>query len=486
MLRASLYSVCLGWLSVCALAEEVARLSVDDRAARLPELATKFYQPLIDGQWAQGLVVGVIDERGPRVFGFGRKGENLADAPDGDSVFEIGSVTKVFTGILLADMAERGLVSVDDPVNKLLPDDIGPLRCAGREMRLVDLATHTSGLPRLPPNWAPKDPTEPYVDYTDENLLAFLREQGKPAPLSSLAGALSGLISSKPKQEWAYSNLGVGLLGTLLARKAGRPYEELVVERICVPLVMSSTRLTLDEAQTARLVPGHDADGNPAKNWKFACLGPAGGICSTSNDMLKFLAANLEPNDTPLAAALAKAQQPHYTRDSQFDMGLNWLLVKPDLVFHNGMTGGYNSFVAFSKPHKLGVVVLADTAIGTGGLLDRVSMSFIKALTEDKPRGPPKLRSIVPVDRAILQKYAGKYTLVPLVATITVTCEEDRLYAVLTGQDRYRIYPESDTKFFYKVVDAQITFERGESGNVERLILHQNGKDQRAARKDEE
>jgi serine-type D-Ala-D-Ala carboxypeptidase/endopeptidase len=380
MLRASLNSLCLACLSVCALAQEVAKLSVDDRAARMPELANKFYQPLIDGQWAQGLVVGVIDECGPRVFGFGRKSEKGADAPDGDSVFEIGSVSKVFTGILLADMAQRGLVSVDDPVNKLLPDDIGPLQCAGREMRLVDLATHTSGLPRMPPNWAPKDPAEPYVDYTEENLLEFLRQQGQPAPLSSLAQTLGGLLAKGPKQKWEYSNLAVGMLGTLLARKAGQPYEQLVVERICSPLQMQSTRLTLDEALSSRLIAGHYGDGNPAKNWKFGCLGPAGGICSSANDMLKFLAANLEPNNTPLAAALAKAQEPHYTRESQIDMGMNWLLLKPDLIFHNGMTGGYNSFVAFSKPHKLGVVVLADTAIGASGLLDRVSMSFIKAL----------------------------------------------------------------------------------------------------------
>jgi CubicO group peptidase (beta-lactamase class C family) len=467
----------------CLAADETRRLTPDERAKRLESEVARFFKPLVDREWATGLVVGVIDERGPRVFGFGRKAKDTSESPDGDTVFEIGSVTKVFTSTLLADMVERGLLSVDDPINKFLPDDIGPLKRGDREMRLIDLATHTSGLPRMPGNWSPKDMHEPYLDYTTENLFDFLREQAKPSVLRSVGKSLGSLFRAKDEPKWEYSNLGVGLLGTLLARKAEQPYEDLLLDRICRPLGMTSTKLSPDDSMTARLIGGHDGDGKLIPNWHFACLAPCGGLRSTTNDLLKFVAANLELTDTPLKPALARTQQHYFTVNDHLDMGLNWLLPKSGVVFHNGMTGGYNSFVGFSKTDKLGLVVLADTTVGgTSGLLDRVAMSFLRVVTEDKPREPPTIRAATIVDAAVLQKYTGKYSLVPLIATFSITCDDNRLYAQLTGQPSFRIYPESETEFFYKVVDARITFHTDSAGSVTQLVLHQNGKDRPAAR----
>ncbi len=464
-------------------AEEPARLTADDRAERIEEQVERHFRPLVERGWAEAVVVGVIDERGQRVFGFGRRSADDPRTPDGESVFEIGSITKVFTGILLADMAERGELSIDDPVNRFLPDDVPPLKCGGREMRLVDLATHTSGLPRLPGNISPADMTQPYADYTTDKLFDFLREQGQPSVIKSLGESVTGLFGMAPKQSWAYSNLGVGLLGNLLERKAGRPYEELLLERICQPLGMSSTRVTPDDVMLARLVSGHDAEGRAAPNWKFGCLAPCGALQSSVNDLLKFLAANMGLVETPLKEALERAQQVQFTVKPELKMGLNWLLLKDDWVFHNGMTAGYSSMVCFSKPERLGVVVLAGTTVGgEGGLLDRAGHSLVKNLSSKDGGEPPTIRAATTVERAILQKYAGQYTLVPLIATITVTCEDDRLYAQLTGQQRFRIYPESEREFFYKITEAQVTFECSEAGEVERLVLHQNGKDMKAAR----
>lgn len=183
-------------------ADEPKPRTADERVKRVEKEAERFFQPLIDRGWASGIVVGVVDEHGQRVFGFGRKKEGSDERPDGDTVFEIGSVTKVFTGTLLADMVERGLVSVDDPVNQFLPEDIGPLKRGDWEMQLA----HTSSLP--------------------------------------------------PRQ----------------------PYEELLLERICRPLGMTSTRLTLDDSMAARLIPSHNADGKTAKKSNMACLAPCGGI----------------------------------------------------------------------------------------------------------------------------------------------------------------------------------------------------------------
>ena len=468
----------LACLRPVARADEPNQPAADGHARTLAAAAERFFKPLTEHHWAGVLVVGVVDERGTHVFGFGRQAEGKPEPPDGDAVFEIGSVTKVFTGALLADMAQRGLVSLDDPVNKLLPEDIEELRCGDREMRLVDLATHTSGLPRMPSNWKPQDPTDPYADYSADNLHDFLKQHAGP----SLGKALGELFGTKPKQSCVYSNLGVGLLGHLLERKAGQPYEDLVVERICQPLGMTSTCFKLDNELTARLIAGHDADGSPNKNWNFACLAPCGGLRSTVNDLLKFVAANMGLTDSPLKTALAMTQQSHYEIDAKVSVGLNWFM-KSDLVFHDGMTGGYNSLVVFSKSKKIGVVVLADTAIGgTSGLLNQVGFAFLKTLIGEKPEEPPQIRATAAVDRALLEKYAGSYSLVPLVATITVTCEEDKLFAQLTGQGRFRIFAESDSKFFYRIVDAQITFELDDSGQVVRLVLHQNGKDTPAGR----
>lgn len=469
-----------------ASAEEKQMLTVEERAQRLDDLAERYFRPLVEQEWTAGIVVGVIDERGRRVFAYGRAVDDQAQPPTGDTLFEIGSVTKVFTGLLLADMAERGLVKLDQPVNELLPDDIGPLLCGKRPMQLVDLATHTSGLPRLPANLVPSDMDDPYADYKPELLYACLKEQAAPAPLQSLTKSISGLFGAvaakKERPQWEYSNLGVGLLGHLLERRAGRPYEELIVDRICQPLGMHHTRATLDDALLAKLAKGHDADGKAVKNWSLGCLVGAGGLRSSADDMLRFVAVQLELVDSPLKAAIAKTQEPQAKVNDRTEIGLNWMLMKPDLVIHDGMTGGYSSVVGFSRKQKLGVVVLANTAGGQSGIVGRTASAFFKALRETEPGDPPVVRPLAKLDRAVLQKYAGSYTLVPLVATLTVTCEDERLFAQLTGQPRFRIYPESETKFFYKVVNAQITFECDATGHVERLVLHQNGKDMRAAR----
>lgn len=453
--------------------------SVAEKQQRYSHTAERWFLPLAERGWAHGIVVGVIDESGRQVWGFGRQADDRPGAPDGDSVFEIGSITKVFTGTLLADMAAREVLSVDDPVNKFLPDGARALRCGDREMRLVDLATHSSGLPRMPGNWKPHHGTDPYADYTAEQLQQYLDQFAEP----TLTTTLGNLLGVKPTVKWEYSNLGVTVLGHLLARQAEMPYEEMVLERICQPLEMTSTRVHPDESMQARHISGHDADGTISRNWQFDCMASCGGLHSTVNDLLKFLSGQMGLTETPLRLAFDLSHQPHYKVNDRLEMGLNWFLLKSDIIYHSGMTGGYNSFIGFSKSKKIGMVVLSDTTIGgTSGLLDRVSLGFLKAIIDRQPGTPPTIRDAITVPAESLEKFVGRYSLIPLLATFTVTREDDRLYAQLTGQDRFRIYPESDSKFFYKVVDAQITFESDTSGAIVRLILHQNGADKPAPR----
>src|SRR6185369_7618589 len=190
-----------------------------------------------------GIVVGLVDEKGTRVITYGKANQDGNRALDGNTVFEIGSVTKVFTATLLADMVERGEVSLNDPISKYLPKTVKTPTRDGKEITLLDLATQTSGLPRLPANFAPKDPGNPYADYSVDQLYAFLS---------------SYTLTRGIGEKYEYSNLGVGLLGHILSLRAGTDYEALVRKRICQPLKMEDTGITLTPGMKTRLTTGHN------------------------------------------------------------------------------------------------------------------------------------------------------------------------------------------------------------------------------------
>ena len=182
------------------------------------------------------------------------------DKPNGDTIYEIGSVTKAFTGTLLADMVNRGLVKLDAPLQDFMPTDVKLHLAKNQPIRLVDLASQTSGLPRLPDNMQPKDPSNPYADYTPERMFEFLGKHQL----------------RRPPGEYEYSNLGMGLLGHMLAKQAGQTYEQLVIERICDPLKMTDTRITLSDEQRKRLAPPYNAELGDEKELGFRRPGRRG------------------------------------------------------------------------------------------------------------------------------------------------------------------------------------------------------------------
>jgi D-alanyl-D-alanine-carboxypeptidase/D-alanyl-D-alanine-endopeptidase len=280
-----------------------------------------------------------------------------------------------------------------------------------------------------------------------------------------------------PGESYEYSNLGAGLLGHALSRRAGKSYEALVAERICKTLTMNDTRITLGEGMRSRLAPGHDADGEQVANWDLPTFAGAGGLRSTCNDMLKFLAANMAANKAPgkageLGAAMRSTHQPRTGADMSNDIALGWhVRRKPKTVWHNGQTGGYHSMVAFMPDENVGVVLLTNTATGT---VDKVALDLLRRAA-GMPAKPLTLR--VPakgIDPAVFDDYAGEYALSPAFK-LTVTRDGDRLLCQATGQPRFRVFPLSQSEYFYRVVDARITFERGDDGKVKGLVLHQNG-----------
>ncbi|MGA2672637.1 MAG: serine hydrolase domain-containing protein [Terracidiphilus sp.] len=298
-----------------------------------------------------GVSIAVVEHGVRRVFSYG--------AAKPDSIFEIGSVTKTFTGLVLSQMVEQGKVKFDEPVRELLPPGT-VAKPAGDEIALLDLATQHSGLPRMPDNFNPADPNNPYADYRPANLYAFLAKQGVARP---------------EKPGFLYSNVGFGLLGQALAVRSGLSYPALLKEEVTDPLGLKDTVVSLSAEQQARFIPGHDGNHQPAHAWDLDALAGAGAIRSTAGDMLTYLEANLHPEDfkpavqTPAGRSISAAlAQQHELRADAFPgtrIALAWLFEsETGNYWHNGATGGYSSYAFFNPKGDYAAVVLLNTSAG--------------------------------------------------------------------------------------------------------------------------
>jgi CubicO group peptidase (beta-lactamase class C family) len=274
---------------------------------------------------------------------------------DADSVFQIGSVTKAFTGLLLADSAARGEVKLSDRATGYLPG------ASPGQVTLVELATHTSGLSRLPPGmlrYALLRPRDPYAWYPRRSFLRAARR--------SLGTAPGG-------QPYAYSNFGTALLGYLLGEAARVPYQRLVEERICRPLTMTATSFD------ARPVQGY-SNGRKVPPWHLGPMAAAGGLYSTAGDMAKLLTACLRPQGTSLAESAPLALATHAALGPQGEMGLGWHHALRDgrrVSWHNGMTGGYSSMIALDIERQSAVAALANRGTPPPSPLDAPVMRAI-------------------------------------------------------------------------------------------------------------
>ena len=419
-------------------------------------------QDIVDKQKrAPGIVVGVVDKDGPKIFSHGKPFAGATNEVNGDTVFEIGSITKVFTGILLAQMIQHEQVALEDVAQNYLPASVKLPTRDGKQITLRHLTTHTSGLPRMPNNFSPADPDNPYADYSVQQMYAFL-------------GGCE--LNRAPGERFEYSNLGAGLLGHILALKAGTNYEALVRREICEPLKMTDTRITLTPGMKNRLAPGHNSAGVRVKNWDLPTLAGAGALRSTANDMLKFLAANMGLQASPLLPAL---EQSHVARfqNPDAEIGMGWTVRQAfggRYVSHNGGTGGYHSFAGFDPKARRGVVVLANSASDIDDLgWHLLNPKFkVQRITT---------RQVAKIDYKIYDQYVGHYKF-PVRGEFVVTRDGNRLLAKLDNQPALEIFPESETKFFVTVVDAQISFVKDDKGEVTHLILHQNGLDQKASK----
>ena len=399
-----------------------------------------------------GMVAGIVDGGAARLVAHGR-----ADAPGrpvgADTVFEVGSVTKLFTALLLADMAHRGEASLDEPVAALLPPGSRVPGRGGQAITLAQLAAHTSGLPRLPDDIVPGDP-DPYGRYTADRLLAFLARHQ---------------LRRTPGEAYEYSNLGAGLLGHSLGVRLGQPYEDAVHDRILGPFGMSSTVFRRHPRIEDRTATGHDDSGDGVPAWTFDALAGAGGMLSTAADLLLFLGGVMD-GAGPLAPAVATLLA---AREAG---GLGFGQAQAEghvLLQHEGGTGGFRSHVACVPAWRRGAAVLANASTG--------AVEDLGIHCCDPRWGLQWFREVRAVDPAGFDRVTGTYRMRPGLL-FEVTRDRDRLMVQLTGQPAFRVFPSSEWEVFYKVVGAQITFVPGPDGRAARLILHQNSRDQIAER----
>ncbi|MNM36922.1 D-alanyl-D-alanine-carboxypeptidase/endopeptidase AmpH precursor [compost metagenome] len=405
------------------------------------------------------LVIAVIEGKDSAVYGFGRARPGDKGVPDADTVYEIGSVTKTMTGLLLADAVVAGKARLEQPVAELLPAYAIP-SFGGQNITLSQLATHFSGLPRLPANLAPAQPNNPYADYSTALLRAFLAGHA---------------LARAPGASYEYSNLGYGLLGTALAEQAQLSYEELLQARIFRPLGMASSSALTTPALRACLAPGHLADGKPASNWDFQAIAGAGAVRSSARDMVAYMQSYMRGT----GQAQQLAVQPRQVLAGEGDgdgvrkAGLAWILhlVKGQpFAWHNGQTGGYASFAGYTLDGKRGVVILSSTArevdgLGVGVLVPGSLPPLAKA------GAAPKEIAIAPSE---LAQYAGQYALAPTFI-LSVRQGPEGLLVGATGQGEAPVYASAKDTFFYKVVEAQLVFQRDAEGAISGVVLHQNG-----------
>jgi CubicO group peptidase (beta-lactamase class C family) len=293
-----------------------------------------------------------------------------------DSIFEIGAVTKTFTGLLLSQMVAQGKARLDEPVRELLPPGT-VAKPDGPEITLLDLATHRSGLRWFPSNFYYADANNPFADYSAAKLYAFLGRHG---------------VANRADATIRNSELAFGLLGQALANRAGTSYSALLKDEIAGPLGMIDTAVSLSPEQQIRLLPGHDADHRPVRAWDFDSLAGAGAVRSTAGDMILYLEANLHPESlkpipgspgaATLSAALIQSQRLQPALSPETRVALGWLYqTATGDYWHNGATGGYSSYAFFNPKGDYAGVVLMNASPGPdGAFVDRLGQHISQRL----------------------------------------------------------------------------------------------------------
>lgn len=333
-----------------------------------------------------GLLVALVHDGTNRIIPWGTRSLAGGPAIDDQTLFEIGSITKTFTGVLLAKMIENGRVRLDQPIAELLPP-LTPLPQTKNVLTLRHLATHSAGFPAMPPNFGNPSTLfrvlvglDPYHDYSDQKLLAALAETK---------------LEYDPGTRSEYSNYTVSLLGWLLAQLSRETYEKVILREVCQPLGMHRTWVTLPEQAVPQFAQGYSETsrlgpirlGRPSVPWNLAnAFAGAGALRSCGADMLKYLRANMGLDTNALSSALARSHQTLLENRDGHHAAMTWWRRQstesdPVLIWHNGGTGGFRSFMAFTEDKRQGIVILSTT----NDSVDRLGIELLRLLRASRP-----------------------------------------------------------------------------------------------------
>lgn len=406
-----------------------------------------------------GIVVGIFEPRGRRIVAFGHPARGDSRPLTGDSVFEIGSVGKVFTALLLADMVDRGHVALADPVAKWLPPHLKVPKRGDRFITLADLATHTSGLPFMTDERPALNAVLPYSGMALEQ---FLSRYALPRD---------------PGASWDYSNVGYWLLGEALTTRGGMRYDELLQTRVLAPLKLRSTATALTPRLRSQLAVGHDAVLQPALPPDaisiYSAMGPAigMGVVSTANDLSTLLAVAMGYERSPLAASMAAMLNTRRPMGGN-EQALGWIVTGKggeQVILHEGGTWGSVSAVAWDPRARIGVVVLSNQL---SSVTDIALHLLRPAVPVDRP--PAMIHKEIVLDPAALDACAGRYDLEDE-GVVTVRRKGDFLTLELPvswGLPEFRLRPESRQGFFVAELPIRATFQWGEGGHASGMLVY--------------
>jgi len=438
-----------------------------------------FLQHRIEQKRDVAVVVGLVDEHGSKIVCCGKLDNDTDEDVNGDTLFEIGSITKTFTALLLEDMVQRGQMKLNDPAAEYLPASVKMPARNGKKITLLQLATHTSGLPGTSVTWIPKRADDPRADYTIERLYEF---------------ASNCKLTRDPGTKYEYSTAGMALLGQAIALKAGMNYDSLVENRICRPLGMNSTVLTLTPELKRRFATGHNYCGYAVSSSYWGALTAGAGLRSTANDLLKYLAANLGLVQSSLTAEMQRTHDVYFHAGMDTDTGVNtdiglpWDIIREldgrKIIQHGGLTDGFSSDVCFDVQRRRGVVVLCNCQDFELYRLGRLLLS-----SEWQSERRPNEKRIG--DQAMIS-FVGQYQLKSASHAsdqpfINVWQEGDRLFARATASQSWpfdvllppialELLPESEDRFFERISGTPVAFLRDAQSNVIGLTVRYEGK----------
>jgi CubicO group peptidase (beta-lactamase class C family) len=418
---------------------------ITPEASRHREQVAAQIAPFLDAEIVNGLVVGLYDAGKTEIYGFGA-GPNHAP-PDGNTLYELGPVTKIYTSLLLADAIQRREIDIETPLAELLPPGVTvPIRDKVA-ITLKHLALHSAGLPRLPPSLAARaGEPNPFANYGEDALYSDLIRTG---------------LEAVPGTQISYSNYGGGVLGFVLGKKLGGGYAKLIVDRVLRPLELKDTFIAVPPALQARRATGTNDDLAPAVPWTFDALAGAGALVSTARDQLRLIEAEIDAaagGSLVLRHAMKLTQEPALDRVGSNE-SLGWMIDSAGRYTHNGSTGGFHAWIGFDPKTKHGVVVLASTATS---LVDRIPDAMYKLLDGESP-APVALASA-----ADLALVAGSYELSGSKLQVVVTGK--RLYLEGPGEPRHRMTSISPREFWLEALQTVAVFEQS-GDKITRLVF---------------